>query len=1188
MTLPSAGGSSQSRKTPYPGSLYLLDPGLPGEKAVGTQQQRVSKLGQTNLNSRPANGTANRPPGAGGTLLGQYLSTSSNTKTPAFDRCPSATAKRPYPSSGANLDSSETRQSKRLRSAEVVEDSQSESGLNSDDNGTNDTSYGAPGPGPTSEAYQASRVGHKPQKSAPAQYLRPPLSEPDGIEEDLKPESGDCMDLDAVLDPPAAKQPVTHRRSPVSKLPATNRLYERKKSPPALKLSPLNRALGAVSGTTSGYSTADDSCNDKNGVTNAVAASAGLTNSARASTSPEILEERPTPSLPSKSLLQPKAESQVRPRDFSHHDIPSGTVNRIRKVWSPVGPVGPSSSVKTPIAKPSNDTWQTPRPRLSQRMKAKTDNSTVAPLPKQPELPRSNYQGGNCFLLAECLYKKQGSWMRVKAEEALWVRWTTVSLAVCQRGDTLAKPMEVHGGPLSFQLDAIKRLEKTSASYQNPIVILYFNTNSEKEEEPHFDSWNDCLLLSIDKSQHFLNTKFNDIHHGLKSRQYEDISSIAKKRLQQASDAADKCHRPSPPPSSSVVTRNSDIDELSMEDSSKPLRDESNDVPKLSSSRRRSARQAKALLAAAAVNDMELLFSYPPVNITRGELKRLEPNEFLNDTLIEFGLKLWTNDLQVTDSTTFEQTWVFNSFFYKKLSEKKSQEGYQSVRKWTSKIDIFSKKFIIVPINENLHWYLAVIYEPQHMLHPNEKSAPMATRTSLRKSSGIVGSPSPVEDTNPSRIDVPSIASSDVADQIEVDAGLLVGSDDNAEKRPVVPSGSEANPASIDDDGDIIMMDRPPSTDTISAASRVESSRAPTEPAAPKEMTLDEAKARWHLHVPTHSEDEADVSDSPVPDHQLVAKTSELVIDGEDPAPSVPQQKAPSSPRSGPDTEKNPGENQEHDKPLEAPDTSISSRPANSKTWIYIMDSLGGRHPTVTHNLKMWLRQEAEDKMKITETGDVQGRNVPVPYQPNHTDCGVYLLHFAEVFVKKPNEVIELKRGVDANARGKVFEKAVLEKKRETLKNRVLQLAKEWQASHPTDTFAGIDGPSNGRPQLREGDGESAEDNDDIAVPDDVEEPSAGEASTAGVRDTSATTKAIEKTKSTTAAVAPSRSGGRSTEAGSTEHRPPQPEAPVDNDSSDIEYMYSTPHEPTPKPSRNRGKKGARRGTVISTLRPRG
>ena len=28
------------------------------------------------------------------------------------------------------------------------------------------------------------------------------------------------------------------------------------------------------------------------------------------------------------------------------------------------------------------------------------------------------------------------------------------------------------------------------------------------------------------------------------------------------------------------------------------------------------------------------------------------------------------------------------------------EEGYKSVRKWTTKVDLFSKKYIVVPINE--------------------------------------------------------------------------------------------------------------------------------------------------------------------------------------------------------------------------------------------------------------------------------------------------------------------------------------------------------------------------------------------------------------------------------------------------------------------------------------------------------
>lgn len=40
------------------------------------------------------------------------------------------------------------------------------------------------------------------------------------------------------------------------------------------------------------------------------------------------------------------------------------------------------------------------------------------------------------------------------------------------------------------------------------------------------------------------------------------------------------------------------------------------------------------------------------------------------------------------------------------------KEGYDSVRKWTSKIDIFSKKYIVVPINEQYvtNGYLELLF----------------------------------------------------------------------------------------------------------------------------------------------------------------------------------------------------------------------------------------------------------------------------------------------------------------------------------------------------------------------------------------------------------------------------------------------------------------------------------------------
>ncbi|EGN98435.1 hypothetical protein SERLA73DRAFT_56480, partial [Serpula lacrymans var. lacrymans S7.3] len=70
------------------------------------------------------------------------------------------------------------------------------------------------------------------------------------------------------------------------------------------------------------------------------------------------------------------------------------------------------------------------------------------------------------------------------------------------------------------------------------------------------------------------------------------------------------------------------------------------------------------------------ILMYPPsgtgaLNIMKTDLNRLQPGEFLNDTLIEFGLKLWLNELRIKDPEFADQIHVFSSFFYKKLNRKK-------------------------------------------------------------------------------------------------------------------------------------------------------------------------------------------------------------------------------------------------------------------------------------------------------------------------------------------------------------------------------------------------------------------------------------------------------------------------------------------------------------------------------------
>ena len=37
---------------------------------------------------------------------------------------------------------------------------------------------------------------------------------------------------------------------------------------------------------------------------------------------------------------------------------------------------------------------------------------------------------------------------------------------------------------------------------------------------------------------------------------------------------------------------------------------------------------------------------------------------------------------------------------------------HDRVKRWTRKVNIFEKDFVVVPINENYHWYLCIICYP--------------------------------------------------------------------------------------------------------------------------------------------------------------------------------------------------------------------------------------------------------------------------------------------------------------------------------------------------------------------------------------------------------------------------------------------------------------------------------------------
>ncbi|KAL7245537.1 hypothetical protein ACSBR2_000799 [Camellia fascicularis] len=105
------------------------------------------------------------------------------------------------------------------------------------------------------------------------------------------------------------------------------------------------------------------------------------------------------------------------------------------------------------------------------------------------------------------------------------------------------------------------------------------------------------------------------------------------------------------------------------------------------------------------------------VSISKRDVDLLQPDTFVNDTIIDFYIKYLKNEMQPEERQRFH---FFNSFFFRKLidldkdpsSAFEGRAAFQRVRKWTRKVNLFEKDYVFIPVNFNYHWSLIIICHP--------------------------------------------------------------------------------------------------------------------------------------------------------------------------------------------------------------------------------------------------------------------------------------------------------------------------------------------------------------------------------------------------------------------------------------------------------------------------------------------
>ncbi|WOO82787.1 Sentrin-specific protease 6 [Vanrija pseudolonga] len=360
----------------------------------------------------------------------------------------------------------------------------------------------------------------------------------------------------------------------------------------------------------------------------------------------------------------------------------------------------------------------------------------------------------------------------------------------------------------------------------------------------------------------------------------------------------------------------------------------------------------------------DVLFGWPlqgrsDVQVTKGDKYRLVEGDFLNDTFLDFGLRYTLHEQAITQGTR-DKVHMFNSFFYDKLSKKdkgfkatdEEWPAYDSVKKWTKTANIFEKDFIIVPINESLHWFLAVIYNPRGILKKrepqpeSEPARPATTRPATRRSAKLGGDNQAIARQSSSR--------------------------SSHHQPPDSPK-----PADSDDPLNVIDQSFGENADIEKVSSQV---------------------------------DKMSISRNPTPEIPSPRPIQSFVLEMFHEQDKL-FQKQDKSPRRGSEVE--PTASSPPKGPAKKPRREDFDIVADDKTYVILLDSLGGTHKAVGNNLKRWLQYEAHDKLPATEVPSLDEMSeavyidAKVIEQPNSSDCGVFLIHYVSCLLEDPRSVLQ-------------------------------------------------------------------------------------------------------------------------------------------------------------------------------------
>ncbi|KAI8055210.1 hypothetical protein BDF22DRAFT_373480 [Syncephalis plumigaleata] len=91
------------------------------------------------------------------------------------------------------------------------------------------------------------------------------------------------------------------------------------------------------------------------------------------------------------------------------------------------------------------------------------------------------------------------------------------------------------------------------------------------------------------------------------------------------------------------------------------------------------------------------------ITVNCHDIHTLRDRQWLNDEIINFYTQLLME--RANNDEKRPKIHCYNTFFYSTLND----TGYTRVRRWTKRVDIFTKDFLIIPVHLGMHWCCAVV-----------------------------------------------------------------------------------------------------------------------------------------------------------------------------------------------------------------------------------------------------------------------------------------------------------------------------------------------------------------------------------------------------------------------------------------------------------------------------------------------